>query len=212
MTSNCQNCSGCLFKIPGIHTGPQVQYELHITVKNNPTNVKKLKEAGYKLIEIGVDKDESESFPVHVKQLMTSIKITDIRIDKIVPIRMRKHIRRIKDLGIPVLRSKLESTLNYGAAITGKIEDQQYFEAHFVFYEDTRTIATISRELGLVGSRNLMKKEDSTVKIYTLREYKTKSSDFMTLVNMMKSKFPEGSLKEVIMEFCVHDSELNRYF
>lgn len=212
MTNDCQNCNGCLFKIPDIHTGPYAQYELHITVKNNPTNLKKLQDAGYKLIDIAIDRDESLNFPVYVNQLMTSIKITDVRVEKIVPIRMRKHIKKVRDLGIPILRTKLESTLNYGSAITGKIEDKQYFEAHFVFYENTPSIAKSCRELGLIGSKNLMKKEDSTVKIYTLREYKTKSSDFITLVNMMKSKFQKDSLKEVIMEFCVHDSEMDRYF
>lgn len=206
---SCQQCKECIFQVPDIHLGPDVYYETHITIHSAQKH--RIENFGLKIIEIKIDEDESAEFTKEIPQVMTSssIKATS---DSQYHVHLRALLSKFKAAGVMVLRVKTETTLNHPIPMMGFAKNQDsYYEAHFVFEKDSETLAILAKRYGLVGSKNLMKKADSTSKIYTLRKYEGTSAEFIQLVNMLKHVYNNQGLKEVIMECALYDTLRNQH-
>ena len=186
---DCQNCDTCKFT----EEQKEIYYETHITVAYDPRFVDYCKSIGVKVVHI----DMGDDVPKH---LMTShtTKGDDYE--------FLKEAHRLTSLffteGFDIQRVKVETVPWHPY-----VDEFGYFECHLAYKEPfADKIADVFK---LHKSRNLMKTGDSTVQMYTYREYNTTREDFEANIEctIQPIQFLTGMLPEKrIIEYAIYDS------
>lgn len=194
----CAVCDHCPFE------GKQdkIIYEIHVTVDNDPSVAIICGIVGSKLIHIEMD-------GVEETHLMTSdtFKGTEEQAHQ----QALSLAKVFHSVGVGVHRIKIETVPWHPKAANPS--PTQYFEAHFgvdaehVMYP--QLLDEWCERAGLHKSRNLMKKGDTKVQMYTLRKYCDQQL-FSALVEWNKAKLEllGAKVDKVITEFALYDSNV----